>query len=160
MKNQEKWRRLDNSAKLFPIVGNKKFSSIYRMSVVLTEEINPETLKQAVENTLQIFTTFKVCLKRGFFWYYLEQNEKEVVVFKEDTYPCRYMDKRMNHGYLFKVSYFKNKINLEVFHALTDGGTAIEFLKVITYHYLNLQHPNTFKEPFTVKNAEIDARKL
>ena len=40
MKNQEKikWRRLDNSAKLFPIVGNKKFSSIYRMSVLLTQE--------------------------------------------------------------------------------------------------------------------------
>lgn len=158
MKNQEKWRRLDNSAKLFPIVGNKKFSSIYRMSVVLTEEINPEILKQAVEKTLQIFTTFKVCLKRGFFWYYLEQNQKEVVIFKEDTYPCRYMDKRMNHGYLFKVSYFKNKINVEVFHALTDGGTAIEFLKVITYNYLNLQHPNTFKEPFSVKNVEVDAQ--
>lgn len=158
MKNQEKWRRLDNSAKLFPIVGNKKFSSIYRMSVVLTEEINPEILKQAVEDTLQIFTTFKVCLRRGFFWYYLEQNEKDVVIFEENTYPCRYMDKRTNHGYLFKVSYFKNKINVEVFHALTDGGTAIEFTKVITYNYLNLQHPNTFKELFTVKNMEVDAQ--
>lgn len=159
MKKQEKqkWRRLDNSAKLFPIVGNKKFSSIYRMSVVLTEEIKPEVLKQAVENTLQIFTTFKVCLKRGFFWYYLEQNEKEVVIFKEDTYPCRYMDKRMNHGYLFKVSYFKKKINVEIFHALTDGSTAIEFVKTIIYQYLNLQHPRTFQEPFSVKNIEVDA---
>ena len=158
MKNQEKWRRLDNSAKLFPIVGNKKFSSIYRMSVVLTEAINADLLKQAVENTLQIFTTFKVCLKRGFFWYYLEQNEKDVVIFKEDTYPCRYMDKKMNHDYLFKVSYFKNKINVEVFHALTDGTTAIEFVKVIVYNYLNLQHPNNFKEPFSVKNIEVDTQ--
>ena len=95
MKNQEKikWRRLDNSAKLFPIVGNKKFSSIYRMSVLLTQEIDENILKKAVEKTLEIFTTFKVVLKRGFFWYYLEQNEKDIVIFKEDTYPCRYMDK-------------------------------------------------------------------
>ncbi len=160
MKRQEKakWRRLDNSAKLFPIVGNKKFSSIYRMSVVLTQDINPEILKQAVENTLQIFTTFKVCLKRGFFWYYLEQNEKEIVIFREDTYPCRYMDKRLNNGYLFKISYFKNKINVEIFHALTDGSSAIEFVKAIVYNYLNLQYPNNFKEPFSVKNIEADTK--
>lgn len=162
MKNQEKikWRRLDNSAKLFPIVGNKKFSSIYRMSVLLTQEIDENILKKAVEKTLEIFTTFKVALKRGFFWYYLEQNEKDIVIFKEDTYPCRYMDKRMNHGYLFKISYFGRKINVEIFHALTDGSSAIEFVKTIVYNYLNLQYPNNFKEPFSVKNIQADTQNI
>ena len=155
-----KWRRLDNSAKLFPIVANKKFSSIYRMSVVLTQNIEPELLKQAIDETLKVFTSFKVCLKKGFFWYYLEENEKEVILHKEETYPCRYMDKRANNGYLFKVTYYQNKINVEIFHALTDGSTAIEFVKTIVYYYLNLCYPNQFKEPFTIKKVQADTKNI
>lgn len=159
-KEKTKWRKLDNSAKLFPIVGNKKFSSIYRMSVVLTQDIKPELLKTAVEQTLEIFSSFKVCLKKGFFWYYLEENEKEIKVFLEDTYPCRFINKKLTNGYLFKVTYYKTKINIEIFHALTDGSTAIEFVKTIVYHYLNLYYPNTFQEKFSVKNIEADTQNI
>lgn len=159
-KEKLKWRRLDNSAKLFPIVGNKKFSSVYRMSVLLIQNINPELLKKAVEQTMEIFTSFKVCLRTGFFWYYLEENEKEIVIFKEDTYPCRYIDKKANNGYLFKVTYYQNKINVEIFHALTDGNTAVEFVKTIVYQYLNLCYPDTFKEKFSIKNIEADTQNI
>ncbi|MCI9178218.1 MAG: hypothetical protein HFJ28_06730 [Clostridia bacterium] len=159
-KEKVKWRKLDNSAKLFPIVGNKKFSSIYRMSVTLVEQIEPKTLKLAVEQALNIFTSFKVCLKKGFFWYYLEENQQEIVVNPEETYPCRYMNQKANHGYLFKVTYYKNKMNVEIFHALTDGSTAIEFVKTIVYEYLNLVHTNTFKEKFTIKNVEADTKNI
>ena len=160
-KNEKlKWRRLDNSAKLFPIVANKKFSSIYRMSVILTENINPALLKQAVDKALKLFSHFKVGLKKGFFWYYLEENENEVLVFPEETYPCRYMDKKTNHNYLFRVSYYMKKINVEIFHALTDGSTAIEFVKAIVYNYLNLCYPNTFKEKFSVKSIAADTQNI
>ncbi len=159
-KEKIKWRRLDNSAKLFPIVGNKKFSSIYRISVVLTNEIQPIILKQAVEKVLEIFTSFKVCLKKGFFWYYLEENQKEVIVSKEETYPCSYMDKKSNNGYLFKVTYYQNKINVEIFHALTDGNTAAEFVKAIVYQYLNECYPNTFKEQIISKQIAADAQNI
>ena len=159
-KKKIKWRRLDNSAKLFPIVANRKFSSIYRMSVVLTQNIEPEFLKQAIDQTLAIFTSFKVCLKKGFFWYYLEDNEKEVILQKEETYPCRYMDKKANNGYLFKVTYYQNKINVEIFHALTDGSTAIEFVKTIVYYYLNLRYPNQFQEPFTYQKVQADTKNI
>ncbi len=159
-KEKLKWRRLDNSAKLFPIVGNKKFSSVYRMSVLLIQDINPDLLKKAVEQTLEIFTSFKVCLRMGFFWYYLEENEKEIVIFKEETYPCRYIDKKANNGYLFKVSYYQNKINVEIFHALTDGNTAVEFIKTIVYQYLNLCYPDTFSEKFSIKSIEADTQNI
>ncbi len=159
-KEKLKWRRLDNSARLFPLVGNKKFSSIYRMSVVLTEEIDPDILKRAVKKALTIFTSFKVCLKRGFFWYYLEQNEKEIIVRNEKTYPFRYMDKIANHGYLFAVTYYQKKINVEIFHALTDGNSAIEFVKTIVYYYLNYKYPDTFKEQFSKKDVEVDTQNI
>ena len=41
-KNKDKklyWRRLDNSAKIFPISAGKKYSTVFRLSVVLKEKI-------------------------------------------------------------------------------------------------------------------------
>ena len=113
-----KWRKLDNSAKIFPIDSDKNFSAVYRMSVLLTEDINPKILKDAVNKTLESFTSFKVCLKRGFFWYYLEENTKEIIIDEEKNYPCKYIDKNTNNGYLFKVTYYKNKINVAIIKRL------------------------------------------
>lgn len=42
---------------------------------------------------------------------------------------------------MFRVTYYKYRINLEVFHALTDGMGGINFLKELTYQYLRLAHP-------------------
>ena len=38
------WRRLDNSAKIFPISAGKKYSTVFRLSVVLKEKVNPNVL--------------------------------------------------------------------------------------------------------------------
>jgi NRPS condensation-like uncharacterized protein len=42
---------------------------------------------------------------------------------------------------MFSVTYYKYRINLEVFHVLTDGMGGINFLKELTYQYLRLVHP-------------------
>lgn len=141
-KENKRWRRLDNSAKIFPIVSNKKFSSIFRLSCVLIEEVDSTILKQAVQCAVDKFKYFKVLLRKGAFWYYFEQNKKEIIIEEENNYPCKYIDRYTNNGYLFKVTYFKNKINIDVFHSLTDGNSASEFFKEIVYTYLDIIHPN------------------
>ena len=72
------WRKLDNSAKIFPISTGKKYSNVFRLSVVLKEKINPEILDKAVKIALEKYKSFKVRLKDGFFWNYLEHNIKAV----------------------------------------------------------------------------------
>ena len=42
---------------------------------------------------------------------------------------------------MFRVTYYKCRINLEVFHALTDGSGGIIFLKELVYQYLRLRYP-------------------
>ena len=42
---------------------------------------------------------------------------------------------------MFRVTYYKRRINLEVFHVLTDGMGGINFLRELTYQYLRLVHP-------------------
>lgn len=138
--NKNKKRKLDNSAKIFPIMSSKKYSSVFRLSVVLTERIEPDILQEATERALNSYSSFKVKLKGGFFWYYYAQNEKKPIVRKEDSYPCKYIEPKENNGYLFKVTYLDNKINIDIFHALTDGNSGIHFLKEIVYNYLDIAH--------------------
>ena len=117
------WRRLDNSAKIFPISAGKKYSTVFRLSVVLKEKVNPEILKKAVNKALEQYEFFKVSLKSGFFWNYLEYNAKEPIIEEEKEYPCKYIEPKENNNYLFKVTYFDQKINIDIFHSLTDGNS-------------------------------------
>ena len=135
-----KWRRLDNSAKIFPLAGGKKYSTVFRLSVLLNEEINKNILEIAVEESLNKYPEFKVKMKKGFFWYYLEENTKKIKVEEERDYPCKYIESHSNADYLFKVTYFKNKINIDIFHSLTDGNNGSIFFKEIVYKYLELKY--------------------
>lgn len=147
-KNDNKlyWRRLDNSAKIFPISTGKKYSTVFRLSAVLKEEINPNILEEAVKQTLEKYKSFKVRMKPGFFWYYLEENNKNPIIEEENNYPCKYIDNRRNNNYLFKVTYFKNKINIDIFHSLTDGNSGTIFFREIIYTYLEIIHPEVLND--------------
>lgn len=143
--SKEKIRKLDNSAKIFPIVSSKKYSAVFRISVSLKEKVKPKFLQRATEKALTVFESFKVRLEPGFFWYYYAKNELMPIVKEEPLYPCKYIDPEENNGYLFKVTYRENKINIDIFHALTDGNSGMHFLKEIVYQYLDLVHPNEIK---------------
>jgi len=157
-KNLLIWRRLDNSAKIFPLSTGKKYSTVFRLSVLLKEDIKPNILQEALVETLEKYQTFKVKIKKGFFWHYLENNNKTPIVEVEKDYPCKYVDPTLNRGYLFKVTYFKNKINIDIFHALTDGNSGTIFFREIVYTYLEKCYPNELnKENRIAKKIEFDA---
>lgn len=135
----ERWRRLDNTAKIFPVIASENLSNVFRISAVLKEEVDPGTLQRALEEILPQFEGFSVRLRRGFFWYYFEDNKRMPVIERETTYPCKFIDPHSNQLYLFRVTYFDRRINLEVFHAVTDGLGAVNFLKALVYRYLDLK---------------------
>lgn len=132
-----RYDKLDNTANLFPAIANSDVSNVYRVSVTLKEEINEELLQRALDKVLPFFDVFDSRMSRGIFWYYFEHNTNPAPrVVKEETFPCAYINPYTNGEYLFRVTYYKNRINLEVFHALTDGNGAFAFLKEIAYQYL------------------------
>ena len=139
-----KWRKLDNSAKIFPLSAGRKYSTVFRLSAVMKEKVNPRILEKAVKVSLEKYNLFKVRMKYGFFWYYLEENPKEPIVEEERDYPCKYIEPSKNNDYLFKVTYFDKKINIDIFHVLTDGGSGVVFFREIIYTYLELLHPTVF----------------
>ena len=145
------WRRLDNSAKIFPISAGKKYSTVFRLSAVLKEEIKPKILKAAVNKALEQYEYFRVKLKNGFFWNYLEYNPKEIMIEEEKEYPCKYIEPKENNSYLFKVTYFDKKINIDIFHSLTDGNSGVMFFREIIYNYIELTHKEEFQEELRIK---------
>ena len=139
-----KWRKLDNSAKIFPLSAGRKYSTVFRFSAIMKETVNPKILEKAVNIALEKYNLFKVKMKYGFFWYYLEENNKEPIIEKEKDYPCKYIEPSKNNDYLFKITYFEKKINIDIFHVLTDGGSGVVFFREIIYTYLELLHPTIF----------------
>lgn len=141
-----KWYRLDNSAKIYPIVTTRKTQSLFRVGGELSENVDKEILEKALASALTRYPTFKVRLRRGFFWYYLEENTLPPVTHDDDGILLKKVTDRENNRYLFRLSCFENRINLEMFHALTDGTGASEFFKTILFEYLKLKGYEVFSE--------------
>jgi len=136
-----RWDKLDNTALIFPVIAGEGMTNTYRISIELTEDIVPELLQEALDIVLPKFNVFNVRLRMGVFWYFFEENNKPAPrVTEEELFPCRYIQPNKNNSYLFNVSYYKKRINLEVFHVLTDGMGGMTFAKELVYQYLRLAH--------------------
>ena len=137
MKQQKvKWKRLDNASKIFPATCNNRDTKVFRLSCQLYEEVNPEILQKAVELTLDNFPLYKSVLRRGVFWYYFESSDIKPIVEEESQPVCGPIYIRDKKNLLFRVINFNKRLNLEVFHALTDGAGVIWFMESIIYFYI------------------------
>lgn len=128
----DNWYKLDNAAKIFPTVRNETNSSIFRVSMILKEEIQEHHLRKAANIVIERYPIFNVQLRKGTFWNYLDIKDEEIEVKKEVDYPCH----PITDGSLLRVIYFNKKISVEIFHSLTDGSGAVEFLKTLVFQYL------------------------
>ena len=140
---------------MFPLVSCESLSNVFRIAVTLKEEINREILQQALEDILPQFESFRVRLRRGLFWYYFETNHRKITVEKEDSYPCQYISHKVAPYYLLRVSYYSTRINVEIYHALSDGLGAVNFAKLLACRYLQIKH--RMDTPEIVRKANISA---
>lgn len=142
-KHQDKpirrWFRLDNAAKIYPVLMRSRHISIFRLSALMREQVDPEKLQQALDLTLPRFPQFAVRLRRGIFWYYLEAHDQPFLIEEDVNNPMRPWTRTDAKSYLFRVRYDNRRIAVEFFHALTDGYGASVFLRTLIRTYLSLQ---------------------
>ncbi len=143
------WLRLDNVAKIYPAIKDRELTSVFRVSVELKERIKAKQFLEAVNALEERFPYYKVKLKTGFFWYYLEPGNLPIPVVPDHGMPCRAFDKQ---ELLFRVLAKENMISIEFSHILTDGTGALEFLKKLLLIYfekcfLNLSPGLSFHDP-------------
>ncbi len=139
------WYKLDLSAIVYPTLQRRDFSSVYRLSVLLTQDIQPDVLQHAVNLSLKRFPTYKVSMRKGLFWRYLEPNDRPGPFVCPDVRNfCMPMSFHSKDGYLIRFYYYGRRISLEAHHSLGDGTGAMYLLQTVTAVYLRLLgHPVT-----------------
>ena len=135
------WRKLDNAALAFPLVTGENDTRVFRFYCQLKEEVDSDILQQALDRTMEKYPLFQAVLRKGLFWFYLEHSHIRALVKPETEPPCSRLYIPDKKCLLFQVSYYKERINFEVFHALTDGTGAMHFLQELVQNYLILAHP-------------------
>lgn len=137
--HHKEWYKLDLSAIVYPTLQRRDFSSVYRLSVLLKEEIDPEVLQRALDRTMPRFPTYKSAMRKGLFWRYLEPNHRPGPFVKPDVKnPCQPMNFKADNRYMVRVYYYRNRISMEAHHSLGDGTGGMCLLETLTAEYLRL----------------------
>jgi len=154
------WIRLDNAAKIFPPNSNEKDTKVFRFVCELKDEIDKDILQKSLDQTMIIFPFYHSVLRKGVFWYYFESSDLLPTVTEENKLPCSMLYHRNRKNLLFDVTYYKKRINFEVFHALSDGTGALWFLKTLIYFYIISRYQSDFKDnlPKLDYNASISKK--
>lgn len=135
-----RWVRLDNAAKIYPAARRKNWSNVFRQSVTLFDDVDTGVLKSALDVTIKRFPSIAARLRKGVFWYYLQQVESAPKIKEEYSHPLTYMSKDEMRKCAFRVIVFNNRIAVEFFHSLTDGTGALIFLKSLVAEYLEQKY--------------------
>ena len=135
-----RWVRLDNAAKIYPAARRKNWSNVFRQSVTLFDDVDTGVLKSALDVTVKRFPSIAARLRKGVFWYYLQQVESAPKIKEEYSHPLTYMSKDEMRKCAFRVIVFNNRIAVEFFHSLTDGTGALIFLKSLVAEYLEQKY--------------------
>ena len=151
-----RWVRLDNAAKIYPAARRKNWSNLFRQSVSLSENVDVQVLQSALDVTVKRFPSIAARLRKGAFWYYLQQVESAPQICEEHSYPLVFMNREEMRKCAFRVIAYENRIAVEYFHSLTDGNGALVFLKSLTAEYLEQKYRVSI--PF--ENGVLDRREL
>ena len=85
-RHRRRWVRLDNASNIFLAARSDVDTKVFRMSAELDHEVDPELLQEALEATFARFPLYHAVLRRGVFWYYLQDSDLQPVV-EEETEP-------------------------------------------------------------------------
>ena len=131
-----RWMRLDNAAKIYPAAKRRGWTNYFRLSATLNEPVDTKILSAALDVTVRRFPSIAVRLRRGAFWYYLEQIPKAPPIEEDRSYPLVHVPFDDVRKCAFRVLVYHERIAVEFFHAVTDGTGGMIFLKTLVAEYL------------------------
>jgi len=149
--NSKLWLKLDNAAKIYPAVHGIDMSAVFRITAELKETIKAKELIEAVREIEDLFPFFKVGLKKGFFWNYLEHQDYPIELESDNGLICRYFPKDKN---LFRILAQGRSISVEFSHIITDATGGVIFLKTLLLKYFEIC--KIFKAEIKTSETEKD----
>ncbi|QCU77165.1 alcohol acetyltransferase [Citricoccus sp. SGAir0253] len=147
------WVRLDNASNIFLAARTDADPKVFRLGAEVDHEVDPALLQAALDATYERYPLYHAVLRRGVFWYYLQDSDLRPVVAAEDQPTCAPIYRADRRELLFRVTHHRRRISLEVFHALSDGTGALWFLSDLVTAYLALRHPAVGRPPEATGSA-------
>ena len=135
-----RWLKLDNAAKIYPASRSNNWSNMFRLSATLKEPVDTAILSSALDITARRFPSICARLRKGVFWYYLEQLPKAPEISREGSFPLMPMSRKDVRKCALRVIVYGNRIAVEFFHSLTDGTGGMIFLKTLLAEYLQQKY--------------------
>ena len=161
MADSRAWYKLDNAATIIPPTMEEADTRVFRLVCELKEDVDPEILQSALDEALKEYPHMNCCLRRGIFWFYLDEMKTLPKVEEERIQALKALYVPGTKRVLFRVSYFRNRINLEIFHVLADGTGGYAFLRKIVTGYLVMKHgldtSGIQEDPSSVSEKQADA---
>ncbi|MCR5795872.1 MAG: hypothetical protein K6G61_11070 [Solobacterium sp.] len=113
----------------------------YRLTIKMKDIVDGAVLEHAAETAMQRYPYFRVRLC----------TEKDRVYFEENTAPVPVirahrrvrLGSSETAGHLFAFSYWKNRIYIDVYHGLTDGGGIAPLIRTLLYYYCTFFYGET-----------------
>ena len=130
------WYRLDNAARVFAALASRRTTAVFRVAATLHAAVDPDLLQRCLEAVVARFPCFRVRLRAGVFWHYLEEIDGTPRVREECCAPCRRMTRERDGPWQFRVLVHDRRIAVEMAHTLTDGAGAMVFLTSLLAEYL------------------------
>lgn len=138
--NKLRWMPLDNAAKIYPAARSHNWTNAFRLSATLKEDVDTKVLQSALDVTIRRFPSLGTRLRKGLFWYYLQQVSHAPAIRQEMSYPLTRMTRKDLRDCALRVIVYHNRIAVEFFHSLTDGNGGVIFLKALVAEYLQQKY--------------------
>ncbi len=136
---------VDNAGQIFIPIHSKKEPTLSRIELTLYENVDKILLQNALEIIIHRFPYFQVYLKRTFFKWVFERTSDIPRIEQESHWTNGYID-FFNNNFLFRVTYRKNKVGIELSHILSDGYGTMNFLLALIVQYFKLKGVAFMKE--------------
>ncbi len=149
---RRRWVRLDNASTIFLAAMNDSDTKVFRFSAEMFETVDAHLLQLALDKVYDDYVLYHAVLRRGIFWYYLEDSDLRPQVRPDEHRPCAQLYHFDRRELLFRVAHHHHRIILEVFHPLSDGTGAAWFFQDLLTEYVRLRHPG-------IERTEADASK-
>lgn len=155
--NRKNWYRLDNAAQIIPSSIFMEDTRVFRLVCELTEEVDRAVLQDSLNEVVKRVPYLTSSLRRGAFWYYLEELGAEGIVQEETQHALTALYVPGRKNLLFRVVVYRRRISLEMFHVLADGTGGFFFLEWLVTSYLVRKHDlnRSLLDKFNIEQEEL-----
>ncbi len=115
---------------------------MFRVSCTLNEDVDPDRLNQALNRLHGKTRSSRSRCTVGCSGIIFESTNLKPQAVPETLAPVPCCTaRRSKNELLYRVSYYGARINVEMFHAISDGNGRMVFLKTLVHNYLQLKNP-------------------